>query len=493
MKIKNIFFISIVLFLFFLCSCNPSITEEGGNDSQSAFEKSMTIKSANVSTIAPYSYTGAIRAGSSINKAQINSEYLSYAENGSSVFKPLVFETSTGSLVVFKDAKLQDAGDGFYLVSIGEVQIIKEEPVIIEEETDQIDEETGKPIVISSTVIMDVTRSYGSNNAIFDTNSGNVYLLSSPGDYLNINGFWSTDSFFYFLLFNNDNGKSTLYRINKTKLESGTLQPVTNSAVFEVTNVYAISDKYAVLGGNTGGMYLLDIDGNYSPSIIVKDEFKYSDSSNRHAFWDGENNALVSDGYLYDFTAALDGNPRIIGMVLGIQNGYVTKTGEVSAPIGYNGVLYSSKISGVFTGKNLPAFYYTYYGDSKYTLFCVIADGMDTKIKTFDLEGNDRAVKIFKSINNRVYWISGVNNNRDGSEICYHDFSTGETKRFHILGKPVANDDFGLSDNGTVVFWQYLSSTEAGTFSWNPEREENPTLLMITDEDVHSIVNIDKI
>ena len=116
---------------------------------------------------------------------------------------------------------------------------------------------------------------------------------------------------------------------------------------------------------------------------------------------------------------------------------------------------------------------------------------MNTDIDTFDMEGNDQAVKTFRAIGSRVYWISGVNNNRDGSEICYHDFDTGETRRFHIAGKPVASEDFSLSSNGTVVFWQYLGSTEVATFSWNPEVDDNPTLLMITDEDVHSIINID--
>ena len=100
-----------------------------------------------------------------------------------------------------------------------------------------------------------------------------------------------------------------------------------------------------------------------------------------------------------------------------------------------------------------------------------------------------RAADKFDVLDGKIYWIGNVDV-QSGSSICYGDFDTKGVRSKIIPGKPVASSEFSISPDGSIVYLQYLSDVDVGTYSWNPEKESVPRLLMTTLGDVHSIVNI---
>lgn len=87
-----------------------------------------------------------------------------------------MFITDNGTKVVFRDAELFDAGDGYFVAYINQLQTIRKEPIVQYSDSGEVDD---NPIMIATTVNVDVKRNYGSNYAIINTNTGDVYLTMS--------------------------------------------------------------------------------------------------------------------------------------------------------------------------------------------------------------------------------------------------------------------------------------------------------------------------
>ena len=101
----------------------------------------------------------------------------------------------------------------------------------------------------------------------------------------------------------------------------------------------------------------------------------------------------------------------------------------------------------------------------------------------------DRSVSYYQEHDGKIYWISGLG--AATSYIKTYDLSTGQTRQYQIPGKGAASHEFNIDGDGSVVYWQYLDMADVGTFRWNPETEDYPTLLTTIETNVHSVINID--
>ncbi len=96
-------------------------------------------------------------------------------------------------------------------------------------------------------------------------------------------------------------------------------------------------------------------------------------------------------------------------------------------------------------------------------------------------------------IDGAVWWIGGVNN-QNGSMFCCIEPGSTSIKTYPIQGKPIADGDFSVMEDGSFVFWQYLGTVEVGTFSWNPDTPEvQPEMLMMQKAETESIISLDRI
>ena len=480
--------------IILLASC-AAPGSNGSDESVSDIGKELTVTAKSIGTVSPYTY-GVVEA-----KAIDGPSYLSFNTPDSTVFQPLVFESDNGTKVVFEDAAIFQIDEDFYFIN-GSLQTIRKEPVVQYKESGEDDAE-GNPIMVAATVEIDVIRSYGDCEAILDMRDGSVYLLTPSGmivlDTVLGPGIWATDGYLYFKGYpDTDPNAYALYRISKDGLSQGTIEQLTNAKQGYLADVAIVTDDYALLGIMPDGSrdispYLLDINSNNPASEIVPSEYKdalglFADRGNYY-YIEGFNTFINGD-LLYDFHK---NGTDIVCNILRIVNGSLSFERQVTITGKDSDGLELEKLSSADaeTGLLLATHYDTtrWLSDS---LIRVNLNGTDVTVDEVILDGNDKTAAYFETVGDRVYWIAGANDN-DGSFICYHDFGTDSTVRKPIPGKAAASSELSVSEDGTVVYTQFMDIVDTGTFSWNPDKEDTPTLLMLEEADVHNIVSINKL
>ena len=258
----------------------------------------------------------------------------------------------------------------------------------------------------------------------------------------------------------------------------------------------ALSEDYILVEGENG-LYVMDRVSGYSPTRIVPEDYSMEYNEKHDFTYPFQNNdcSFINGNGIYDFSISWVYNPSspaVVVTVLNVSQGDVSFEGVEFFPVNTTPENYGPYLEKVYTGmldgKNAGIFVVnTAYVSG---LFYYALDNGTPEVKFIPFEGTDRTAAYFRVNGSRVYWIGGENDNANGSYIRYYDFSTMNEGSFKIPGKPAASSDFSISDNGTVIYWQYLDDIQVGTYSWNPDKESYPTLIMTTDGDVHSMVNV---
>ncbi len=450
-------------------------------------------------------------ASSSLSRAIVDSSsYLSYTKPGSVVFEPLVFETDNGRKFVFENTEARDLGDGILFCTIDSLKEIRREPVVQFHETGDVDE-FGNPILEAVSVEIHLRRSYGSNNALIDTKSGKVYLFSQPGTN---DGFliyeendrnkyvFSTDSYIFLLARERSDGVNelTLYSIDKSELGSGSLnlEPRTVSSVFSVSWIDDISDDYAIVREDSDWFtyYLLDFRNGLSPSHINSNNFA-ADVEAILGFepywlpfsysWD-YSNTIVHDDYIYNFTGSsfygysmvVDNGQLKLVNAYDLTDGDMTISGDIKMVSRRE---HDGGVEAIILLLNSRA-------DNLFRVFC-----KDGKIdyELINIPDEYGPVTDCEIIDGTIWWIGNVNN-QNGSSFCSIDMGSNVINSTKIQGKPIASGEFTVREDGTFVFWQYLGSTEVGTFCWNPaEPDKEPVMLMRQQAETASVISLDRI
>ncbi len=489
--IRNIF---IVISIILLASC-AAPGSNGSDESVSDIGKELTVTAKSIGTVSPYTY-GVVEA-----KAIDGPSYLSFNTPDSTVFQPLVFESGSGTKVVFENATINQIDEDFYYID-GTLQTIRKEPVVQYKESGEDDAE-GNPIMVAATVEIDVIRSYGDNEAILDMRDGSAYLLQNPETFEGIrtlyNGtdhpsIWVTDNYLYMI--GNDSDSTALYRIGKDELSKGTLKQLTSDEQGWPERVLAVSDDYVLLKitDDKGyfSPYLLDINSENPASVIIPANYKDDQDNEIGLFEDAGDtyNAFIKGDLLYDFHKK---GTDIICNILRIVDGSLLFEDQIVIQSEDSEGWELEKLSSAdFSIGLILASHYSSTTMLSDSLIRVNLNGTDVTVDEVVLDANAKTAAHFETVGDRVYWIAGANDN-NGSFICYHDFGTDSTVRKPIPGKAAASSELSVSEDGTVVYTQFMDVVDTGTFSWNPDKEEEPTLLMLEEADVHSIVSINKL
>ena len=465
--------------------------------------KVITVASKNISAIAPYVYESASATKSVVS---LNGQsYLSYIRPDSIGFQPLVFESSTGTKVIFEGTELYDIGGGYYICRIDNIQTIKEVPEVHYREVG-IDEETKEIIYEPYEMLIEVLDNLGDNHAIFDVASEEVYLLRNPYkwdsgirvDISNINRTaLGTQNTIYVVGNTNSESNPILYKIDKRNIQAG-LEPLTNSSVIRQPYLKTGSDEIVIYDAKTtSGDYYTLVQGSSSESTPYRFEPDYTKIS----LTDENGGSFVYEAVPNLNTLLVDGN--IIhafdiyksGILIVIDYEY---TGEKILEKGYKSIdLQSQEVVfniELMASENIP-------GGGTKGIFKIGEDKNTTSsfVKVTCTNGNitiDEVVvpqeyndiDYVEIVGDRIYWVDGVLTAQ--SAICYADFTTHSIKSKEVMGKTIASPKINVSDDGTVTYWQYMSGKTVGTFSWNIDKEPEPRLLMIDETDVQQVINI---
>ena len=504
----------ILLLALIVISCQPGGINNSGNPSDEPSDNPQEIEGQglsfsvkNIKTIGPYSYstTGSTGSLSAIPRASQQS-YLSYTSTDDGRFQPLVFTSSNGTKVIFENTELEDLGDGYYFVTIGSICTITQEPKIEYQPTDEKDE-FGNIVYEPVEVIIDVELRYGANYAVIDTDSENVFLLMPlDGQMLfYIRDPWdgptlvATDKNIFIVaeVIRNTNAGIVLYQISKDDLKDGQaeLRARTSVDAFDMHNLITTSDDVALIADNDVNLYVLDMKAQLSPSRIIADDYKviideYGNTITPYFDTYYRINSIADGSYIYNFTGCDKG---FMAFSFNVNEGKMQAVNHKKFPISTDyvssvQVIGSEKSNG---GINAYLRIISYMSD-ELTVSLVQATCKNGNIEciSLDMPSQYRASDYFQIHDGKVYWIGAVNN-QDGSYICTADFSTKRISSELVPGKPVADSEFSLNPNGSMVYLQYLSDVDVATYSWNPFTDDYPTLLLTTKGDVHSIINID--
>ena len=500
------------------CAPNPADNSDSSdpsdpsNPSEPHVSSSLTILSKNISTIAPSSYAGAsivseASRGSGIyaSRATLSKDetYLSFIGPDGVTFQPLVFESSTGTKVIFRNVTVHDIGDGYSICFMRNLETVKKEPQVIYKEAG-IDEETQEIIYEPVEIIIDVTRDYGENTALMDFNTGEVYLLVNPEDYTGLfvdygdysRNVFGTGNAIYMIAQDIGYGDgASIYRVAKSELSSGRLVPMSNPLTIQWPNLDMVSDSTIVFSGSekNGRGYLTlikDTGKDSAPIAFDMDEKRFD-------FTLGGNEATL---HISEFEMVLDDNVihcmqvrdgYLIVMDITFENDQISygdirmyKTSTCSPSIWYDFQIMDQEITS--TGINVIA------KAVSETQTCLLQIRFSNGNVSFDeilIPESYSDTDEFILANGRIYWLCNAFSGNES--ICYTDFSSKHISTFTFGGKTVASSKINVLDDGSVLFWQYMSGTEIATFSWNLDKEPYPTLLMTDDMDVKQIINID--
>lgn len=506
--------LAVLILAALMLSCQapgPNTGNPGDDDQPSESEpdfSTLALPEIDITSIAPYAYGSGASVGSS--RVIVSDEtYLSYIGPDSVGYSPIVFENSNGTKVVFKNAEIKDVGDGFIFCVMQALETVKKEPQVVYEETGEFDEE-GDPIMEPVTIQVDVQRSYGNNEAVIDTNTGEVYLLIDPekyeGIYMNpYDYFWpdyiKTSSKYIYLRGEEYDSSGTkggaLYRINKNKM---TIDTLTNYKFIRYPWLCAVSDDSIFFRSDEGNYYTLDIANQLSPMSFSPEEFSIElvidGYGNRqftpnveYAYFVGDKLHMISNGtfgYVFvDFTFKLVGGEAVL-------DGYQVIDLPVKPETFFDMQIIASKDNG---GGDVETVLYFSSPDRSTDKACFMKlhysgeDNLAIESIATESESNNQSNRVFEYQNNRVYWIDGANTS--ASKICYVEFGTEYYHERTVMGKTIASPELNVDKNGNVTFWQYMGPTEVATFRVNPDTNNEPVLLSLSETDVHQIINID--
>ena len=418
---------------------------------------------------------------------------------GETYFKPLVFETDNGTKVVFNNAVVYSIGDGYALVNIRDLETIKEEPQVILEESGEYDE-YGNPIMIAKTVIVDVVRNYGYNSAIMDFNLGEVYLLNDTEEEDRIMifkqaGFAVTDNYIYFATYSTngfDNNGIVLHRIGKNNLENGKLENLTNQTIFEPSKILNVSDNYLLLNGNGEKKYIINMINKIPPTSIPTIRFDTGNGTYLELFGNTNQETFM----LYkDNVYVIDTNGNTLYLIrYGINNGTLKYKDHTTYKMETWGGPSLNRLDKIdeFEGNGASMVLGSTNVSGVNIVIYIHIDNNGPNVKFYYPDDIEDTYRCFQIDDEKLYWIDGI-----GGQTPYihsYDFAMGAKTSYKVPGNyGFASDEFSISDDGSFIFWQYLNSTDVGTFSWNPEKESNTSLLSTSKTDIHSIVNIKEI
>ena len=281
-----------------------------------------------------------------------------------------------------------------------------------------------------------------------------------------------------------------------TDRAKGTLKQLTSDEQGWPERVLAVSDDYVLLKitDDKGyfSPYLLDINSENPASVIIPANYKDDQDNEIGLFEDAGDtyNAFIKGDLLYDFHKK---GTDIICNILRIVDGSLLFEDQIVIQSEDSEGWELEKLSSAdFSIGLILASHYSSTTMLSDSLIRVNLNGTDVTVDEVVLDANAKTAAHFETVGDRVYWIAGANDN-NGSFICYHDFGTDSTVRKPIPGKAAASSELSVSEDGTVVYTQFMDIVDTGTFSWNPDKEEEPTLLMLEEADVHSIVSINKL
>lgn len=501
-----------------IASCSFSGPDLGQDDDKPGYEEPTTAELSTLSfdvdsitTIAPYSYSSGASTGSVKAYEMDGDSYLSYIGPDTIGFEPLVFQTDNGTKVVFYRTQIADAGDGYYIANIDNLQTIKKEPEVRYRETGELDEE-GNPIMEAYTVIVDVSRYYGFNLAVMDANTGNVYLLMEPesynGPYINpYNEDWadniysSEDAIFLLaerMSDGNTYGAYTIYRIEKDKLDGGVVKAVTNDSYIKYPQNLIVADNAVLFQDwqTSDDPLVVDLENDMPPMAVDFSKFSQQidfrgdgypepvspSYDNLYFVGDTLHSIEVRYGRAFDFSMSIDQGEVILDSFNEIET--PIKNNEFSGRL-----LYSRS-----TSEEAEAVFLLQRKYNEFAFLRVRYNGKGeiasmSAVEVSNGRLDEESVPYLQYNGSRIYWISGAN--KISSSICYADLNSGIVNSFPVQGKTIASRELAVDESGTVTYWQYLSGTDVGTFQWNPDRGGEPELLLLQKGDLHQIINLD--
>ena len=504
MKLIRTFVLLIVISS--MVSCQIPGGDASDSDVSNIEESGLIITVDNIGTISSYEY-GNPEFIASKNSRRVDMEILSYSEPGSNEFKPIIFQTVKGTKVIFQNPEIKSLGNGYYFCEIGNLATIRREPNIVYEPTGKKDE-LGNDILKQKTVIIDVEHSYGHNYSIIDIDASTACLFSSldGDDSIRVDydrGFYQTGEAFYFE--GSGSNGDVVFQLMKNELNSPhpTVREMTNPNVFSIFDIEGASDKVLLVKDMNYIPYVIDIEAHLSPTRILPDDYAYflktedgiQDEIRPFTVSGTSTCSAVYDDYIYSFAA---GSFRkfIGGVSIKVNEGVLEKIGQPHIAVDEDQGLELEKISETEKNGGIELITHQFCYDNGYYItvgfaraFC--KDG-NVDFSYISMPHEYRASDRFAVLNGKVYWIGNVNV-QSGSSICCGDFDAGIVSSTIIPGKPVASSEISISPDGSIVYLQYLSDVDVGTYSWNPDKEKIPRLLMTRKGDVHSIINIDSL
>ena len=501
-----------VFALFAIMSCSDPANQPPNQEQKQEQEQkpteittTLTVASKNISAIAPYVYESASASKPSskgLSAVPLDGQsYLSYIGPDSIGFQPLVFESSTGTKVIFEGTELYNIGKGYYICRIRNIQTIKEVPEVHYREAG-IDEETKEIIYEPYEMLIEVFDNLGENYAIFDVASGEIYLLKDP--YKWDSGIWvdvaiinqmalNTQNTIYLVGRTYDGDKSILYKIDKGNIQAG-LEPLSNSSVIRWPYVKMGSDEIVIYDAETTSAdYYTLVQGSSSEStpyrfepdrIAINFKDEYGNEYNEYIY-PRLDMMLVEGNIIHAFT-------RINNNIIVIDYEY---TGEEILEKDYKFISLKNQSSGynieLMASENIPGGakgIFKLYGDDATSFLKVTCTNGNITTDEVIVPPEYNDIDYVEIVGDRIYWVDGVLTAQ--SAICYADFTTHSIKSKEVMGKTIASPKINVSDDGTVTYWQYMSGKTVGTFSWNIDKEPEPRLLMIDETDVQQVINI---
>ena len=514
---KALHFLISVLIAITLFSCANDVPAEEPQEDQNEQEEaeaSLTIASKNIKTISPYSFTpqADTTETSPKAKASISQEetYLSYFGPNEVGFQPLVFESTNGTKLVFKDAILSEIGGGYYLCYIQELLQVKEDPRVIYEFTGE--DASGNPIYEPVEIKIDVSRYYGENEAIINAKTGETFLTINPQTYSD--GVFieyqdimpeyriETPNALYLSGFdyNSHGSKRNMYRIEKDKLSEGLLQPMINGTVLDLVQPIAASDDLALFSVTENGTnnYFTLIRNTNQHADPVRFElepyeitFTGSTGESKTVTFNGSQSDIILDRDTIRCVASYDGKLFILNYQ--IVDGEIRQTGYTELEGGIPGVGYPSiSLVDILYCDEGQIAYLVMRGGDKSALVRIVFGNGEPEATVVNANYDDVLNTSFTATETRLFWMRGGAYSNDAA-ICYVDFPSGRIESIPLQGKSAASSKINACEDGTIIFWQNLGGA-VGVFSMNVNDPNHEVRLIMRNEvDVKQIINIDSL
>ena len=501
MKFIKILLISLFILILFSCIAPGSNSNSGTTDNgDGSVSQSLTFSVDDIATISPYSYSNSASRNGVIAKSFDAYSYLSYTTPSSVNPEPIVFITDSGTKVVFKGVRIKDVGNGIIFCALNQLETIKKEPQVIYKETGEKDENEN-PILEPTTIYVDVINSFGDNLAFINTKTGDVYLLNDPygnhriymnvyDDYYWENAVMASPNNVY-LQVQSENGY-TLLRVNKSTFKVDTL---TNDEFLKYPWFEAVSDDSIFFYEESSGFFTLDIKNQSTPMLFDNQKFNINvkfDEFNDYMFQPSTNSAFFV-GNKFHMLSNANGN-SFLDLSFSLIDGEAVLDGYeiINTPLSTSTFWDVSVVNIIDNGNDVKVILYVSspdkVSDTAHLMQLSYKGNNKPDIKSITISGNSSSNRSFEYQNGKVYWIDGATTSN--SKICVANLDTGYYHERKMNGKTIASSNLRVNKNGTITYWQYMGITQVATFTVNPETNDEPKLLLVSDVDVHQVINI---